>query len=181
MTVQKALKIFAAILLVTSAMLPTATRSYYADSAGTPIALHDTGNLPVGAYQVVVAREYLIDAFDLLDGYTWIVVLVITWPIITLSILWRKPRGKVAITVRVFEVLLLLYTSNWVWLSTWLPDAFLAGYGGPPMTAAVGAYFAYAAVSMYGAAAIWDDVSLTRSWWMVRRTKKLGSEATYLD
>ncbi len=163
--VQRASKILAAVLLIASTMLPVAVRSYYADAQGKPVALYDTGDLPNGAYRVV-ERDYIVQV----DRP--IVVWVFTWPIIALTALWRKQRGKLAVAVRVFELPLLAYTGLVIWATPMLANIPWAGIPVLPTSPAVGAYLGSTALVIYGASAIWSDVSLTRRWWSKRTERQ---------
>jgi hypothetical protein len=159
MSVDKALKMFGAMLLLVSVTLPMATCTRYEDAEGMRIEVDDVENLPEGVHKVVQS-EYALENFDPLDGGEWLKVLAFLWPVLTLAPLWWKPRGPVAVAVRVLELLLVAGSFFLIdFISSFLVDR-----------RAIGAYLAFLALGLYGVGAIWSDVSLYRSWKTGRRT-----------
>lgn len=150
MKVQQALKILAALLLITSAMFPVVTRSYYA-----------------GADQVV-ERDFIFQILHQSDGGIWYAAFIFGWPVLTITALWRKPTGKVAVAARVSEVLLVTYTGGIVWAFIVISNIPFGGISIPPSTPVTGAYLAYIALTAYAVGAIWSDISVTLRWWVKR-------------
>ncbi len=161
MAVDKVLKMLGALLLLVSLMLPMATCTSYENEEGRQVSVDDIENLPEGVHKVVQS-EYALEGFDPLNGEDWLTVLAFVWPVLTIAALWWKPRGRVAIAVRVLELLFLTGSYLFIdFISSFFVD-----------DRAIGAYLAFLALGLYALGAIWSDVLLYRSWKTGRHTQQ---------
>jgi len=124
----------------------------------------------IGALLLVICLTLPDWRFYSLDGYALFVVLLFTWPFLTLAALWRKPRGSFSLAVRILEVLLMAFSMIVIWFNTEITVAFAEIFGMAPQEHEFGRDIVFAAVGLYGVGAIWSDVLSMQRWRMLRNS-----------
>lgn len=151
------LKLVAALLLLASLALPLASCSRYEDAEGNRVRVAEGEEPPAGVHRVV-ERTYALEGFDPLELESWLVLAAFTWPLAALAARRLLPSGFVAGTVRLLELPLVAGSFFLIeFLATFLTER-----------REIGAWVAFAALALYAAAAVWDDVR----WWRGRRAAR---------
>lgn len=149
-TADRTIKPFGAVLLLVALGMPLSTCSYRADEQGRNLLTVPKEKWPAETHEVVTYRYPL-------EEVSWL-PLAYVWPMLAVVVLRRRPAGKVAVTVRVLEAVLIPASVGVIDFTA----SFLA-------TRAVGAYWAYGAYAVYGIGAIWSDAVALRGWRAARR------------
>jgi len=152
-------KTVGAILVLVSILLPMSTCTTYRDSQGQVAYLKQGEPIPEG---VIKKTEYnwALEHFEPTRADAWHKLSLFVWPIFAAIFLVRRPRGKVALGVRVLELPLALYS---IWAVEFISTFLTSGR-------AIGAYTAIGGLSLYVLGAIWADAQLLRIWRNERRT-----------
>jgi hypothetical protein len=111
---------------------------------------------------IITKTEYYwaLEHFELASADAWHRLFLFVWPIFAVIFLLRRPRGKVALGVRILELPLALYS---IWAVEFISTFLTSGR-------AIGAYTAVGGFSLYVLGAIWTDARLLRVWRDERRT-----------
>jgi len=151
------------LLLLASLALPMAKSCSvgFQDAQGKPVFPAADGTLPPGARPSPTANVY---AFDKLNGVGEVLLMLFLflWPVIALGVLYWKPKGWIAFVTRILEPILVTSSAAGI---EFIATFFTGGR-------AIGAYTAFAALGIYAAGAIWQDVVVFRSWRAARRSSR---------
>jgi hypothetical protein len=150
----RAVKALGAALVLVSLALPMATCTHYVDGAGDRVAVDDRAHPPPGV-TAVEEPQYALADFDPADASDWTRLATFLWPVLVLALLaWRRERGRLAVALRVVEVLLLAW-SFWLvaFISSFLVDR-----------RASGAYLAFVGLGLYALGALGSDVLALKRW-----------------
>jgi len=124
----------------------------------------------IGALLLVTCLTLPEWNFDSLDPESLFVILLFTWPFLTLAALRWKPTGKLSLAVRILEVLLVAISVFAVWSAAEIAVVFAEIFGIAPPDHELGRDIAFAALGLYGLGAIWSDVLLMQRWRMMRNS-----------
>lgn len=147
------LKLTGALLLLASLAFPMSTCSHYEDAEGRRVRIAE-GEAPPEGVREVITEEYAFEEFHPDDPGDWVRALAFAWPLLAWLTLRVRRRGRVALTVRILEPLLIggsIYAVEFI--STFLADSRAAG-----------AYLAFAALGLYAIATVWEDLVTYRAW-----------------
>jgi hypothetical protein len=103
---------------------------------------------PTGSYNYVLSR----DPSDWLGGTLWFCLLLFTWPVFMLALLSRFSQGWIALLLRSFELLALLYSYVLVDLLSMFARQ------------ETGTHIAQCGFAVYALGALWEDAAVLREW-----------------
>ncbi|MBZ5636295.1 MAG: hypothetical protein LAO55_24475 [Acidobacteriia bacterium] len=132
----KRIKLGAGVLLVACLALPQYTCSKYVGPDGKTVISVPTGAAQ-GAYREVLERHYPLESFEVLDIFSWLILLTFVWPLPVLAYHWRGKPAVLKRAVWLAEPILAIGSAYGVWE--------LSSVG----TRAIGTYLALAANSVY--------------------------------
>jgi hypothetical protein len=155
MRLSQRFKSLGALLLLASLALPIAKScsAGFQDAQGKPVFPAADGTLPAGVRPSPIKNVY---AFDKVHGIrdVLLMLLLFSWPVIPLGVLYWKPKGWIAFVTRILEPVLVATSGGFI---EFIATFFTGGR-------AIGAYTAFAALAAYAVGAIWQDVVVFRNW-----------------
>lgn len=118
----------------------------------------------IGALLLVMCLALPTDKFDSMERDSWTVILLFTWPLLTLAALRWKPKGNAASAIRIVEALLVAFSIYVIWSATEISTVFPEILGIVTPDHGIVRDIALGALGLYGIGAIWRDVTLLRRW-----------------
>jgi hypothetical protein len=143
-----------AVLLIVSLALPLSKCTHYQDSGA------EGGTTTAQAEVAWVDYQWALESFDPVNAGDWLTIFAFVWPILALAVLRRRERGAAAMIVRALEPLLIAGSAWWLYVS--------AHVVAEP---AIGAYVAFAGLSVYTVGAACVDLVVFGRW---RRRRERG-------
>jgi len=118
----------------------------------------------IGAVLLALCLALPADKFDSMERDSWTVILLFTWPLLTLAALQWKPKGNAALAIRIVEVLFVAFSIYVVWSATKISTVFPEIFGIVDLDHGIARDIALGALGLYGVGAISRDVALVRRW-----------------
>jgi hypothetical protein len=144
------LKVIGALALLASLAFPFSrgcSPVRYQDAQGNTVLLDSRGAAAQGA-RPIYNYSYVFES-NSADTGVWFI-----WPLIFAAIVAWKRKGRAVLVLRILEPPLIVWTAYLVYfISTFMTGGI-----------AIGTYIALAAIGIYAAGTLWQDIQAFRKW-----------------